>query len=222
MSFLRTSAALATALSTLPGYNRSEAFGINGAQQVVGYSADANGFEQQAVLWNGTTPTSLGSLPGLTYTIANAINSSAMIVGSAKHASGYTQGSAFLWMNGQMFDLNSLISPTSGWQLTAAMDINDRGEIVGYGTLNNKGESFLLIPTIPIPEPSSMVLLIFGAIIALSLLRSEYSVHLMTRAGRSSFPPHPLNSGIGAPSAKIGIGRPVRSLKEMPVGSMPR
>ena len=128
------------ALTTLAPYVRSEGFGINAAQQVVGYSADSGFNQMQAVLWNGTVPTSLGSLPGHAFTQANAINSAGAIVGFAKSSESDPDGNAFIWRNGQMLDLNSLIAAMSGWHLTSAMDINDTGAIVGYGTLNGAGE----------------------------------------------------------------------------------
>jgi probable HAF family extracellular repeat protein len=36
---------------------------------------------------------------------------------------------AVLWRNGQIIDLNTLISPNSALYLTRALAINDRGEI---------------------------------------------------------------------------------------------
>jgi probable HAF family extracellular repeat protein len=61
---------------------------------------------------------------------------------------------AFLWENGSMVDLNTLIPPGSGLQLAAASEINDRGEIDGdgvppgipSGNFPNQGHGFLLIP----------------------------------------------------------------------------
>jgi hypothetical protein len=45
-----------------------------------------------------------------------------------------------------MVDLNTLIPPNSGLQLTLAHYINDRGEIAAYGTLTNGDQhAFLLI-----------------------------------------------------------------------------
>ena len=47
---------------------------------------------------------------------------------------------AFLWQDGRMTDLNTLISKHSGWVLTEADAINDRGQIVCAG---NKGACLL-------------------------------------------------------------------------------
>ena len=45
-----------------------------------------------------------------------------------------------------MLDLNTLIPANSGWFLQYALAINDKGEIVGVGTLNHQFEAFLLTP----------------------------------------------------------------------------
>jgi probable HAF family extracellular repeat protein len=43
-------------------------------------------------------------------------------------------------------DLNDLIDPASGWVLTFARDINDAGQIVGYGEFNGEKRGFILDP----------------------------------------------------------------------------
>ena len=63
-----------------------------------------------------------------------------------------------------MTDLNSLIPSSSGWTLESANDINDSGWIVGVG-LNPSGQTdaFLLAP---VPEPSTVALLLAAALLA--------------------------------------------------------
>jgi hypothetical protein len=49
--------------------------------------------------------------------------------------------------SGSLADLNSLVSPPSDLHLNVASDINDRGEIAGFGfLLNGEERAFLLIP----------------------------------------------------------------------------
>lgn len=51
------------------------------------------------------------------------------VVGSTTNCQHYLH--AFLWQDGgPMLDLNTLIPPGSGFQLTFALNINDRGEIL--------------------------------------------------------------------------------------------
>lgn len=66
-----------------------------------------------------------------------------------------------LYEDGQMLDLNTLIDPASGWYLTEAAAINDRGQIAATGYSNGRQHALLLTPT-AVPEPSSLVLLGLG------------------------------------------------------------
>ena len=69
-----------------------------------------------------------------------------MVVGSFGPFSDASR--AFVWEKSQGFqDLNSLVPNGSGWKLESAVDINNRGEIVGKGDLRYQDNSgFLLIP----------------------------------------------------------------------------
>lgn len=60
---------------------------------------------------------------------------------------------AFIWKNGLMTDLNSLIPIDSGWILTAASAINDKGDIVGTGLLGGQVHGFLLTTNQSSPVP---------------------------------------------------------------------
>jgi probable HAF family extracellular repeat protein len=75
-------------------------------------------------------------------------------------------GTAFIYRNGEMIDLNSLIDPELGWNLVWATGINDEGKIVGTG-YNALGQenSFLLTPN---PEPGTLVLLACAGLTALA------------------------------------------------------
>jgi hypothetical protein len=55
-----------------------------------------------------------------------------------------------------MIDLNSLIDPLSGWELTGGYAINDAGQITGSGRIGGQSHAFLLTP---VPEPSAWVAL---------------------------------------------------------------
>jgi uncharacterized membrane protein len=76
---------------------------------------------------------------------ANGINNKWQVVGW-----NITGGTAFLYdhKSQQAVDLNSLINQelSQKWDLVEAMDINDKGQIVGTGTFNNVAAAFLLTP----------------------------------------------------------------------------
>ena len=60
-----------------------------------------------------------------------------------------------------MVDLDTLVTNLNGWSLQIAAAMNDCRAIVGYGLLGGNTHGFLLTP---VPEPSTFVLVLFGAI----------------------------------------------------------
>jgi probable HAF family extracellular repeat protein len=95
----------------------------------------------------------LGTLGG-PYTLPVDINELGQIVGDADTEPHVNH--AFLWEDGAIKDLNDLILPNSGWTLYGATDINNLGQIVGYGDLNGVRHSFLLTPTASAPVATSV------------------------------------------------------------------
>ena len=76
--------------------------------------------------------TDLGALDGDCFSEAVAINSAGQIVGYSVSCD-FSKQRSFLWENGSMVDLNTLIPPNSDLQLVETIAINDRGEIAGDG-----------------------------------------------------------------------------------------
>ncbi|MEW6736800.1 MAG: DUF3466 family protein [Acidobacteriota bacterium] len=144
----------------LPGGLQDEAWDINNAGQIVGkaHRVIFQGNEYtQACLWTKDSQGQwvvdyLGTLSGVNGTghssKAFAINEAGQIVGSstANTPIGTTETHAFLWHNGVMVDLNTLLPPNSGWILREARDINEFGQIIGVGSFNGQPAAFLLIP----------------------------------------------------------------------------
>jgi probable HAF family extracellular repeat protein len=72
---------------------------------------------------------------------------------------------AFVYIGSTIYDLNGLIDPASGWLLREAHDINNLGQIVGWGELDGMlPRAFRLDP---VPEPSAILLITFGSLTAL-------------------------------------------------------
>ena len=63
---------------------------------------------------------------------------------------GVGEGGATLFENRQAVDLNTLIPVDSGWKLSQACDINDKGQIVGFGAF--KGSDFRAFLLNPVPK----------------------------------------------------------------------
>jgi probable HAF family extracellular repeat protein len=147
-------------LGTLQGGPQSTAYAINNAGQVVGDSLLPN-LNFHAFLYSSGSMQDLGIIPGFQQSFARGINNRGEVVGLL---SGDAPDStrAFLYRNGSMVDLNSLLPSNSGWVLEYAWSINDAGQISGSGFLNGERRAFLLSPeeVVAVPEPSSLVLVL--------------------------------------------------------------
>src|SRR2546426_26470 len=119
--------------------------GINNSGQRVGHVSTLQ----------NTTKTDRHPLGSVT-SVAYGINDSGQVVGSAWISSIAFR--AFLSERGLMSDLNDMIDPNSGWIPLSATDINDKGEIVGYGRHNGQDHAYLLTtaPTITSPHADEL------------------------------------------------------------------
>ena len=117
---------------------------VNNEGQVVGEFLTADQSAFHAFLYSQGMFTDLGS-GGSQETVAFAINDQSQVVGITSTAN---EQHAFIYEHGMLVDLNDLIQKDSGWDLTWAFDINNHGQIVGYGLLGDKSRAFLLTPAI--------------------------------------------------------------------------
>jgi probable HAF family extracellular repeat protein len=153
-----------TDLGTLGGI-QTTSFWLSETGAVVGHSdvteictTCAPGNQKQLhrpFLWKDGVMTDLGVLKGDNAGAAFSINRHEQIVGRSEvctrvgvddscHTNEYH---AFLWENGSMVDLQTLVLPGADMTVDGALEINDRGEIVGTGLLpNGDRHALLLIP----------------------------------------------------------------------------
>lgn len=151
--------------------NGSYASDVNDSGQIVGYFEFVQDSWGTAALFSNGTITNLGTLGGGASSFASAINNLGQIVGYSRLPfQGPTH--AFLYSDGSMLDLNNLIDPNSGWTLTEAKDINDLGQIVGWGEINGQTHGYLLTPTI-VPIPGAVWLLGSGLLGIIGLGRRK-------------------------------------------------
>jgi probable HAF family extracellular repeat protein len=121
-------------LETLAGTD-SIAIAINDHGEIAGNSYTARGF-LHACLWDESLRVhDLGTLPGREVSGACGINNCGDVVGSSLKWPQLDQH-AFLWTDGAMYDLNDFLPPDTGWELLVAKDINDAGQIVGWGKVD--------------------------------------------------------------------------------------
>lgn len=132
----------------------SRGFSINDAGYIAGDSIiDSNG-DQRCFLWHDGVFTNLGTTAGAISVAGGAVNDLNQVVGYLLFGNG-APDNGFLYSDGTMVDLNTLLPPDSGWDLTSALDINDHGQIVGAGEIDGQEHAYLLSP---VPEPSTLPL----------------------------------------------------------------
>lgn len=127
-------------LGTLGGTS-SRGIDINNAGQVIGNSTIVADQDFHGFIHSNGALQDLGTLGG-TGSTARDINNHGQVVGTSTDNNGNLR--AFLWENGTMTDLNTLLPANSGWELTDARFINDNRQIAGEGTYQGQGAWFLL------------------------------------------------------------------------------
>jgi probable HAF family extracellular repeat protein len=140
---------------------------LNAYDQVVGtlgvdFGAPGVLYPTQAFLWQDGAYQLLGTLaPGLN-SWASDINALGWIVGAGETSeSGLTHG--FLFRDGGLADLNTLIDPASGWVIEDATAINDLGQIAGKACIGGECFAVRLDLVSAVPEPASSAMLLGGA-----------------------------------------------------------
>lgn len=136
-------------------YNYGGATDINNGETVVGYVAKGGNIEQ-AASWDHGTLTLLDELPDTNSARAFGINDAGLIVGDASYG-GFSK--ATLWEGSHALSLQDQLTDGNNWQLWQALDINNAGQIIGWGSYKGQGVSFLLTP---VPESSTALYMLVG------------------------------------------------------------
>ena len=133
------------AMTQLPslGGSSSVAYAINNAGQILGDSLVNGDTANHAFTIKNGAIVDLGTLGG-DNSYANTVNRRGDVIGDSEDDLGFVR--PFLYRNGQMVDLNSLLPENSGWVLDTAFYLNDRGQVAGYGTHNSEFAWYILTP----------------------------------------------------------------------------
>ena len=143
---------------TTLGGDYARGLGINASGQVTGYSnLTAGGSNTHGFLTgpNGEGVIDLGTFAGDDTSIGRAINDKGQITGIS-YSSATGNGIAFLYSNGKLQDLNSMINPAdlpANIRLVDGWAISNNGLILAEGANPSAtfSESFLLTPN-PVPS----------------------------------------------------------------------
>ena len=126
---------------------------LNNRTQIVGFANQAgsqNGaFNPIAFLWDKRHGMqALSPIGDDTNSWAWGINERGDVVGESFGGADDPYGRAFLYEDGMMTDLNSLVQSKSSLQLVLANDINEAGEIAGFAVDTSTGATvaFLAVP----------------------------------------------------------------------------
>lgn len=142
---------LATGLDRLAPGRFARAYDVNAGGTTVGEAARDNGAGvsvTRAVRWDGTAVQELPGVDAYRFTRANAVSNSGDIVGHATGFLGFAtlDGAAVLWRSGAAYDLNDFVNQADGFVLRSAEAVDERGRIVGLGTVDGQTRGFLLTP----------------------------------------------------------------------------
>jgi probable HAF family extracellular repeat protein len=99
--------------------------------------------------------------PGAEETYFNALNNLGQVVGYSHRQTD--SGRAFLWEAGGWIDLTDVTSLPKAITIVNAYDINDSGQILACCYIMTSGQPVPYLGVLtPVPEPSSILSLIFG------------------------------------------------------------
>lgn len=160
------------------------ALSVNDLGQVAGYlgvgSLPGNPGElypTTAFLYTNGQVHVIGGLSPEWSSLATDINKLGQVVGSSGLGAGGSH--AFLYEDGSMTDLNTLVDPASGWTITDAAAINDVQQIAATACKAGVCQAVRLDLVSAVPEPPTVALLAAG--LALGLARGRRAVRRPAR-----------------------------------------
>lgn len=131
-------------LGTLGGDNGA-AFFINEAGTIVGEADLPGSTVHHGYLWKRNVMSDLGTVGSDLCSNATHINARGQIVGTSTDCHRILR--AFLWEDGEMVDLNSLVNPPSDAKILEPSYINDSGQITANAVLpSGDAHVVILIP----------------------------------------------------------------------------
>ena len=132
------------------GSTQSQACAINNKGQIAGYYLDVHATATHSYLYENGTFTDISAADSHE-TDAMAINDAGQVVGQSWPPPDRScrrcipEPRAFVYENGALTELNTLLPAGSPWRLAYAYAINSKGHIAGGGYVNGQLHAFMLI-----------------------------------------------------------------------------
>ena len=145
-------------LGTLAGGSFSSAQAVNASGVVAGYG-DVAGRYRAFVYENGAMA-ALRAPDWSWYSYAMGLNDAGAVVGMSRDDGGRAE--AFLYVDGELTALDSLLEHAPGWRVTEAYDINNSGQIAAKACRESGCELVLLSIASHAPEPATYGMLLAG------------------------------------------------------------
>jgi len=134
-------------LGNLGGNAANIATSINNNGVVVGSSLSTDGTIHPFMWTSATGMRDLGAFQGSILTVTgccHTINDAGQVVGFAIDPS--FNMTAFVFQNGTITDMNTLLPQGSPWYLLQASSVNNAGQIIGFGIINGEVHAYLASP----------------------------------------------------------------------------
>ncbi|MBI4718963.1 MAG: HAF repeat-containing protein [Planctomycetes bacterium] len=148
-----------TNLGTLGGAG-SEAWGINDAAQVAGRALRPDNNVAHAFFWEAGTMTDITASTAFDASFAYAVNVHGHVAGVGSIA---PLGYPFVYVPGiGLRNLEPMLPAGHGWSDLIPRDINDGGQIVGWGIIGKNAHAFLMTPA-PVPTVSALGIVVLAA-----------------------------------------------------------
>lgn len=149
------------------GYSINDLGHVVGSGTIENIGGDL--YPRRALLYADGIMHNLGSLMADAYSTAYDINNLGQVVGVADTAGGMH---GFLYEDGAMVDLNTLIDPASGWTIRDAQAINDIQQIAGTACQGELCYAVRLDLVSQVPEPANWAMCGIGfSVLALAARR---------------------------------------------------